>query len=172
MEQAIRHADGTLITTSEYAAIKATGRMIKMELLSLPPSRDRRAKDRQKTKTYFRTYYPKEWDAALMKMETQQPLLALCAARWKADHVLGNTLLVKASADSDNDEALDNESDDDDKVQISPESKKRSAGRRPRKKKKKRKTTCSRGADAPNDEEVVLTTGDAGKLSVTRIDMG
>jgi hypothetical protein len=41
MEQAIRHADGTLITTSEYAAIKATGRMIKTELLSLPPSRDR-----------------------------------------------------------------------------------------------------------------------------------
>lgn len=107
-----------------------------------------------------------------MKMETQQPLLALCAARWKADHVLGNTLLVKASADSDNDEALDNESDDDDKVQISPESKKRSAGRRPREKKKKRKTTRSRGADAPNDEEVVLTTGDAGKLSVTHIDMG
>lgn len=107
-----------------------------------------------------------------MKMETQQPLLALCAAHWKADHVLGNTLLVKASADSDNDEALDNESDDDDKVQISPESKKRSAGQHPREKKKKRKTTRSHGADAPNDEEVVPTAGDAGKLSVTRIDMG
>jgi len=141
--------------------------MIKMELLSLPPPWDQQAKDQQKTKTYFQTYYPQEWDAALVKMETQQLLLA----HWKADHVLGNTLLVKASADSDNDEELDNESDNDEKVWISPESKKCSAGRHPHEK-KKWKMTHSHGADAPNDEEVAPTTADAGKLSGTHIGMG
>jgi hypothetical protein len=45
LEQAIHHSDGTMITTSEWAAIKATARMVKSDLLSLPPSRDRRAKD-------------------------------------------------------------------------------------------------------------------------------
>ncbi|KIM72114.1 hypothetical protein PILCRDRAFT_93588 [Piloderma croceum F 1598] len=115
----------------------------------------------------IKTYYPKEWDAALVKMETQQLLLALCAAHWKADHVLGNTLLVKASADSDNDEELNNESDDDDKVWISPESKKCSAGRHPHEKKKKWKMTHSHGADAPNDEEVAPTTADAGKFNLS-----
>jgi hypothetical protein len=91
-----------MITASKWAAIKATARMVKVDLLTLPVPRDRRAKDRQKTKTYFRTYYPKEWQAALEKMEAQQPLLALCAAHWKADHVLGSSLLHKPNTDSDN----------------------------------------------------------------------
>lgn len=37
---------------------------------------------------------------AITKMESQQPLLALCAAHWKADHVLGNTLLATPATDS------------------------------------------------------------------------
>jgi hypothetical protein len=111
MEHAIRHPDGTMISSSEWSAIKATARMVKSDLLSLPPSRDRRAKDRQKTKTYFRTYHPREWESALDKMETQQPLLALCSAHWKADHVLGNTLLVKLTPDSDDSDKPDSRSD-------------------------------------------------------------
>jgi hypothetical protein len=67
-----------------------------------------RAKNRAKTKTY-RTYFPREWDAALAKMERPQPLLSLCAAHWKADHVLGNALLSKAPRSS-----KDHSSDDDD----------------------------------------------------------
>jgi hypothetical protein len=94
MEQAIRHEDGTMISLGEWAAIKATARFVKMELLALPDPRDRRAKGQKKTKIYFRSFYQTEWEAAIQKMESQQPLLALCAAHWKADHVLGNTLLV------------------------------------------------------------------------------
>lgn len=45
MERAIRHADGNMITASEWAAIKATARMVKGDLLALPLPRDRRAKD-------------------------------------------------------------------------------------------------------------------------------
>ena len=94
MEQAICHEDGTMILLGEWATIKATARLVKMELLALPAPRDRRAKGQKKTKIYFRSFHRTEWEAAIQKMESQQPLLALCTAHWKADHVLGNTLLV------------------------------------------------------------------------------
>jgi len=38
MERSIRHADGVMIVASEWATIKATARMVKMDLLDLPPS--------------------------------------------------------------------------------------------------------------------------------------
>ena len=129
MEQAIRHPDGTMITSGEWTAIKATARMIRADLLALPPPRDKRAKDRPKTKTYYRSFFLKDWDTALEKMEQHQPLLALCAAHWKADHVLGNTLLAKSSASAD-DESDDEPMDaDKPKTQRSSETKKCSASR-------------------------------------------
>ena len=94
-----------MISASEWAAIKATARMVKIDLLSLPPTRDRYAKNQKKTKVYFRTYFRKEWDAAVAKMESLQPLLALCASHWKAEHVLGNTLLAQITTDSDRDQS-------------------------------------------------------------------
>ena len=62
-------------------------------------------------------------------MEQHQPLLALCAAHWKADHVLGNTLLVKSSAFADNDSEDEHMDTDKPKTQESSESKKRPASR-------------------------------------------
>ena len=38
-------------------------------------------------------------------MESVQPLLTLCASHWKAEHVLGNTLLVKVATNSESDES-------------------------------------------------------------------
>lgn len=110
MERAIRHSDGTMITSGEWAAIKATARLIKVDLLELPPLRGRQAKEK-KTKTYFRSYYRKEWSAAIEKMESQQPLLALCAAHWKAEHVLGSTLLVPTITGTGNSDNSDDEPD-------------------------------------------------------------
>ena len=93
MEKAIRHADGTLITDAEWAAIKATARMVKSELAALKRPSARNVKKIKRTKMYYRSYHSSEWFAALEKMERHQPLLALCASHWKAEHVLGNTLL-------------------------------------------------------------------------------
>jgi len=89
MEKALRHANATMITSSEWSAIKVSARAVKANLLSLPPPRDRRAKDQSHTKVYFRTYFRREWDSAVAKLESYQPLLALCSSHWKADHVLG-----------------------------------------------------------------------------------
>jgi hypothetical protein len=109
MEKAIRHSDGTMITSSEWNAIKVSARAVKADLLSLPPPRDRRAKDQKRTKVYFRTYFRHEWDSALAKLEMYQPLVALCSSHWKADHILGNTLLVKATERSEDDQSDPNE---------------------------------------------------------------
>jgi hypothetical protein len=94
MAKAIRHPDGRMITTSEWNAIRVSARMIKNELRQLPASQHRAAKGRRKTKMYYRTYHFKEWMDAIRKLEGEQPLLALCAFNWKADHVLGAALLA------------------------------------------------------------------------------
>ena len=57
MEKATRHEDGTMITAAEWSAIKALARLIKFDLLNLPPPRDPSAKKKSKTKLYFRTYH-------------------------------------------------------------------------------------------------------------------
>jgi hypothetical protein len=109
MDKAVRHQDGRMITSSEWSAIKATARMIKPNLLCLPLHKARRGKNQPRTKTYFRTWYPREWKAALEEMEAQQPLLALCAAHWKADHILGSTLLVSTRTDPDDDSEINSD---------------------------------------------------------------
>ena len=180
LERAIRHSDGTMITASEWAAIKATAHMVKSDLLSLPPSRDRRAKDRTKSKGYFRTYFRKEWDAAVTKMESVQPLLALCASHWKAEHVLGNTLLVKVTADSEEDES-DSPVENVDKSPVSESKKRRAKGRSGEKKRQKNSNKTSRllnseaeqapsgeGGDALNDKAGATSNGRAGATSNTK----
>jgi hypothetical protein len=162
MEQAIRHGDGRMITASEWAAIKASARMVKVDLLSLPPPRDRHAKDHVKTKTFFRTYYYKEWEAALFKMESMQPLLALCAAHWKADHVLGNTLLVKSAKDSSDSDEPGNTSEHADKSPRSPDKKKRPARRNSREKKRQKRAETSRPLTKTKETDGSLLGGDNG----------
>jgi hypothetical protein len=56
-------------------------------------------KELNKIKGIFSNHFRKEWDMALAKMESIQPLLALCVAHWKAKHILGNALLVKVTVD-------------------------------------------------------------------------
>jgi len=93
MNRAIRHPEGLMISKGEWVAILATADLVKIDLLTLPRPLHRSAKDRKKTRTYFRSYFPEEWQAAVDKMERLQPILALCAAHWKAEHVLGDVLL-------------------------------------------------------------------------------
>lgn len=98
MDRAVRHPDGTMITDSEWSAIKASARRIANELSALPDtSRQSRMK---KTKTFFRAHHAREWTNAIIRLEAEQPHLKLCSSNWKADHVLGNSLVAIASKDS------------------------------------------------------------------------
>ena len=95
LDKAIRHPDGRMISQGEWNAIKTSARMIRYELRQLPAVSNRRGKGTQRrTKTFYRTYHPREWTDAIRRLESMQPLLALCANNWKADHVLGNSLLA------------------------------------------------------------------------------
>ena len=92
MDRAIRHPDGTMISNSEWSAIRSSARRIANELRSLPDSGTSRQARMQRTKMYYRTHHPRDWTAAIMRLETEQPLLKLCSSNWKADHILGNSI--------------------------------------------------------------------------------
>ena len=90
MDRAVRHPDGTMISDSEWSAIKASARRIANELGALPDTA-RQARMRR-TKMYYRTHHARDWTAAILRLETEQPLLSYCSSNWKADHVLGNSI--------------------------------------------------------------------------------
>jgi hypothetical protein len=112
MEKAVRHSDGTMICAGEWSSIRATGRLIMAELLALPPPKDPLAKNRLRTKNFFKSFLPLERDKAMERAEQQQPLLALCCSHWKADQVVGNALRIKR-AGSLNESDSDPEEDPD-----------------------------------------------------------
>ena len=100
MDRAIRHPDGTMINDSEWSAIKSSARRIANELLALPDCGSVRQAKMQKTKTYYQTNHAKDWTRSITRLETEQPLLKLCASNWKADHVLGNSIQAIVSRDA------------------------------------------------------------------------
>jgi hypothetical protein len=162
MERAVRHPDGSLITSNEWAAIKASARLIKAELLLLDPPRDQRTHSRRKAKAYFRKYFPKEWEAALLKLEMQQPLLHLCASHWKAEHVLGNTLVCQAK-----EEKLTNTSDSEGPVNVPSKRKRPTESHRSATRKGKRgKVQDNEEAERTNDGDSTVISN-AGKVSAS-----
>jgi hypothetical protein len=85
-----------MISKGEWNAIQSSARAIKMELISLPAPKGV-SKACKKTKTYFKTYFSRDWDQAIDKLESQEPLLQLCATHWKAEQLLGNILLRRSN---------------------------------------------------------------------------
>ncbi|EGO28952.1 hypothetical protein SERLADRAFT_432960 [Serpula lacrymans var. lacrymans S7.9] len=75
IECAVRHADGTMISSEEWTAIKATTRVTqnKLEQLPLPKCRSQKW-----SRNYYQSVYPAQWAAIIQEMEQQQPLLTLC----------------------------------------------------------------------------------------------
>jgi hypothetical protein len=85
-------------------------------------------------------------------MEQLQPLLALCAAHWKADHVLGNTLLVKSSASADDKDENEPMNADNLGTQGTSETKKRSAsGHHSTSREAKKRRKGAERAQRPNE---------------------
>ncbi|KAJ3486923.1 hypothetical protein NLJ89_g11764 [Agrocybe chaxingu] len=94
------------LSRAEFQAIKtSTRRIANAHLLSLGLPADPAAAARSKTKTYFQKYYPQQWAEALTGLEEREPVVGLCAANWKADHLLGNCLQAVADGDKENDQA-------------------------------------------------------------------
>lgn len=150
MEKAVRHEDGTLINAGEWRAIKANARVIvNRDLLPLPIPRNTPLSMKKKTKTFFTRYYLKQWNDAVLKLEEHEPLLALCAAHWKAEHVL-NTILTGTSESNQKASTRRDDASDLEDPAVSPpaspsktntsSSKRRLSNPSPSKPKKKKKT--------------------------------
>ena len=93
MDKCIRNSQGETISTSEYGAIKGTARMlVAVHLVPLGNPADPAARTKTKTKTYYKKYFLQNFRDVLDKLEAQEPLLTLCAGRWKAEHIVGNCL--------------------------------------------------------------------------------
>lgn len=90
MHTAIRHDDGALISDGVYDAIKRSSRTVAHSLVELE-LKGRNA-GRPKTKQLYKQFFHEEWSAAITRLEELQPLLQLCAAHWKSEHVLGASL--------------------------------------------------------------------------------
>jgi hypothetical protein len=98
MDRSVRHPDGTMLSDSEWSAIKSSARRIANELSTLQDT-SRQARMRR-TKMYYRTHHAREWSKAILRLEAEQPLLKLCSSNWKADHVLGNCIQAILSKES------------------------------------------------------------------------
>lgn len=98
MDRAVRHPDGTMISDSEWSAIRSSARRIANELGALPDT-SRQARMR-KTKMYYRTHHARDWTTAITRLEAEQPLLKLCSSNWKSDHILGNSIQAILSKQS------------------------------------------------------------------------
>lgn len=93
MDRCIRNQDGSEISRGEYRAIKTSARrLVNKHLTPLKEPSDLAAKNRSKTKSYYQKHHAKPWDETVRNLEENQPLVALCASHWKADHLLGNCL--------------------------------------------------------------------------------
>jgi len=142
MDRAIRHENGTMISLSEWNAIKGSARMIRYELQKLPVSDRRGAPKKRRGKVYYRSHHPKEWAEAIAKLERLQPLLMLCTSNWKANQVLGNALL-----------AVPNGTTDDSSNESSVPSGAESSPRRNKGKGKKKKRNREMGKNKKNAHE-------------------
>ena len=84
----------------------------------------------------------------MAKMELHQPLLALCASHWKAEHVLGNTLLVKVAENAE----TDNSDSPMETANTSPRSESKKRGRKHHSHNKKRKKKSNQIPKAASSE--------------------
>jgi hypothetical protein len=100
MEKCVRNSQGKTISTSEYNAIKATARMlVNIHLVPLGTPADPAARAKTKTKSYYKKYFLQNFKDVMNKLEVQEPVLTLCAARWKAEHIIANCLMAIVDAE-------------------------------------------------------------------------
>jgi hypothetical protein len=92
MHRAIHTECSVGITTLQWKAIRASASAVASSALASLFSHDPHAASWPRKKQYFKVFFPKEWVAALIQLETVALLLTLCAPWWKADMTLGLVL--------------------------------------------------------------------------------
>ncbi|KAF9522526.1 hypothetical protein CPB83DRAFT_840408 [Crepidotus variabilis] len=93
MAQCIRRQNGEIVTANEYSAIQACGKRLVatfLDPLGLPANRAQYGV--KKTRTYYAQNFRDIWRTVLEKIEEEEPLVALCANKWKAEYLLASLL--------------------------------------------------------------------------------
>ncbi|KZP10964.1 hypothetical protein FIBSPDRAFT_962637 [Athelia psychrophila] len=88
MGRVLRHPNGDSVSTGEYHAIKATAHAIAYNLNQLPIPHGHSHLGGTRTLRFYKSNMVADWNAAVARAESEQELLALCPAHWKAEHVL------------------------------------------------------------------------------------
>jgi hypothetical protein len=95
MEKCIRHPNGRPIVRYEWRRIMTSAKQVIQEVLRpLTP-----ADTPLNTRTFYKSMHPDAWQSAVVGLEAKEPLVALCAFHWKAEHVLGQMLVSKRSVE-------------------------------------------------------------------------
>jgi len=107
MEKALRDEDGKLLTLEAYSRVKSTVRGVAAQLLALPPIPVPGQKEAptSHTKRYFMATYPREWANVLGMIGYMEPVVRLCSAHWKAEHLVSQHLRNINKPDDDEDGA-------------------------------------------------------------------
>jgi hypothetical protein len=107
MEKALRNEDGSLLTLEAYNRVKSTVRGVAAQLLALPPipAPGQNEAPTSRTKRYFTATYSREWANALGVIGYMEPVVRLCSAHWKAEHLLSQHLRNINKPDDDEDGA-------------------------------------------------------------------
>lgn len=93
MESCIRRSDGSTITSAEYNAVQSiVRRFVSINLTPLATPKDPAAASTQRTRRWYRKWYPQNYQDLLARLEDAEPLLALCGGSWKADQLVGRHL--------------------------------------------------------------------------------
>lgn len=100
MQKAIRHPDGTALTTSEYRTILGLGKEVIREVLQ-PLPEPRHWDRKRKTKTYYTSHHASSFNKAVHVLEQKEVLLSYCNGSWKAEHVLMGLLQGDEGEDSE-----------------------------------------------------------------------
>ena len=99
MRLAVRTKNSSTVDASVYDLIRSSAQSIVTALLV--PLKPHNFPKGKKLTHYFQTNHQQEWTNAILQLEKQQPLLALCADHWKAKHILQSVLRNKKDGHDD-----------------------------------------------------------------------
>jgi hypothetical protein len=95
MKRLIQDENGTPISDSLWKLIWKSAVLVAHTYLANLPTPSQAGAGQPWKKTFFKCYYPSEWDQALRKLKVPAPLLSLCFVDWKVDQMLGGVLQDK-----------------------------------------------------------------------------
>lgn len=88
MDQAIRMTNGNPVSKGVYRGIRASV----IDIVTSNFTGLQMPKNHKASKTLLKEHYPGKWAAAVAECERTEPLLALCASHWKAEHLMAQII--------------------------------------------------------------------------------